>query len=105
MTGGGFGLRGPAVSGDSSGAFDTRDMKARYLAVLTASASVAVLVGWGIGSVHGACEQSCPPQGPCPEPPGCGSAPFNWTAAVVVGLVVGALVAAVALVILHNREP
>ena len=77
-------------------------MRWRYAAVAAASVAIGVLAGWAVGSVSDTCEHSCPARGPCPEPPDCGSTQFHWAAAIVVGLVAAATIAAVALALLRR---
>jgi hypothetical protein len=79
-------------------------MRGRYALVALAAAAVGILAGWAMGSAKGTCEQSCPASGPCPEPPGCGSHPFSWLPAIMVGLFVTALIAAVAIAVIRRSE-
>jgi len=78
-------------------------VRLRYLYVLIVAGAVAALVAWGIGSVHGDCERSCPAQGPCPPPADCLRHHFNWTAAVTLGLVAALIVTAFGLFV-RRRE-
>ena len=70
--------------------------------VVAAALGLGALVGWGIGSVHGDCEHTCPAQGPCPTPADCLNHPFNWTGATVLGAVVAVIVVAVGLAMLNR---
>ena len=79
-------------------------MRLRYLYVLIAAGAAAALVAWGIGSVHDDCEHSCPAQGPCPTPADCLRHHFNWTAAVVLGLVAALIVTALGLFVLRRER-
>ena len=79
-----------------------RPVRRRHLYVLIGSLAVGALAGWGVGSVHDDCEQSCLADGPCPEPPECLRHSFNWTAAVVLGVAVAVTIALVALLTLRR---
>ena len=79
-------------------------MRAGRIYVLVGSVAVAVLVGWAVGSARKTCEQSCPPFGPCPTPPDCLNHHFNWSGAIVVGLITAALVALFGVLALRIRD-
>jgi len=71
---------------------------------VAAALGVGVLAGWGVGSAKETCEHSCPPSGPCPEPPGCGSHPFHWLPAIMIALFVTILIAAVAIAVINRSS-
>lgn len=79
-------------------------MRLRYALVAAASLAVGVLAGWAVGRAKDTCEQACPATGPCPEPPGCGSHPFHWLAAILIALLVSALIAGVTIAVIRRND-
>jgi hypothetical protein len=75
----------------------------RYPSILAGALGLALLAGWGIGSIqhNGGCSYSCPAPRPCPEPADC-LPHFHWAAAVVAGLIVALLVGGAAILV-HKR--
>lgn len=78
-------------------------MRWRYLAVVVGASGLGTLLGWAVGSSRPPCEHSCPATGACPDPADCQIHTFNWTAALVVGLLVAAVV--IIGVAVQNRRP
>jgi hypothetical protein len=65
---------------------------------------LGVAAGWGVGRVHNDCEQSCPAGGLRPTPIDCLAHPFNWTGAIVLGIVVAVVVAGLGMLLLRRRD-
>ena len=85
------------------GTYRSGVMRGRTILV-TVALALGVAAGWGIGRVHNDCEHTCPSGGLCPTPPDCLSQPFNWTAAIVLGAVVGLVVVGLGALLLHRRD-
>jgi len=83
-------------------------MSAAFGLMLAVFVAIALLLagaaGWGVGRVHNDCEQVCPAGGLCPAPPDCVTHPFNWTAAIVLGAVVGVVVVGLGVLLLRQRD-
>ena len=79
-------------------------VKRGHSIVVGAALALGILAGWGVGSTHGDCEHTCPAQGPCPTPADCVGRPFNWTGAVVLGIVVSVIVVAVGVAMLRQSR-
>jgi hypothetical protein len=77
---------------------------ARHVGVVVVAAALGVLAGWGVGSVHSDCEHTCPAHGPCPTPPDCLTHHFNWTAAIVFGVVVTVALLALTLALTRRTD-
>jgi hypothetical protein len=85
---------------------DTDRVRSRRLYILVGAIVLAVLAGWGIGSMrHKSCDYSCPAQGPCPEPADCLRHSFNWSGAVVVGIIVAVIATSIGGYIIRPRRP
>ena len=77
-------------------------VKRGHSILAAAALAVGIVAGWGVGAARGTCEHTCPAQGPCPTPVDCLHHPFNWTAAIVLGLVVTAVIVAVGAAMLNR---
>jgi hypothetical protein len=79
-------------------------VKRGHSILVSAALAVGIVAGWGVGAARGTCEHTCPAQGACPTPVDCLSHPFNWTAAIVLGLVVAAIIVAVGVALLNRAR-
>jgi hypothetical protein len=77
-------------------------VKRGHSILVAAALAVGIVAGWGVGAARGTCEHTCPARGPCPTPLDCLNPPFNWTAAIVLGLVVTAIIVAVGVAMLNR---